>query len=62
MATPITCTLCGRVADPDADGDPPLAWCTDTDSRDKSRTRWICPGCARDNVRGIEAKLDPEFW
>jgi hypothetical protein len=26
------------------------------------RTRWVCELCTRENVRSIEAKLEPEWW
>jgi hypothetical protein len=57
------CAICGRMADPSDDGDPPLAWCADVvEVRGGSRTRWICPSCTRANVRSIEAKLDEVWW
>jgi hypothetical protein len=56
---PVTCQVCGRSADPATEADPPLAWVLDTED---GRRRWTCPGCARDNVRAIEAKLDSEWW
>jgi len=58
-----TCSICGRVADAEGDGDPPLAWCADViETRDGHRTRWVCGECARRYVRSIEAKLDQEWW
>ncbi len=55
--------MCGRTADPESDGDPPLAWCADiVESLDGPRTRWICDICTRQYVRSIEAKLDQEWW
>lgn len=55
--------MCGRVADPDEDGDPPLGWCADlVETRGGQRTRWICPVCTRAHVRSIEAKLDQAWW
>jgi len=57
------CTMCGRTADPESDGDPPLAWCADiVESLDGPRTRWICDICTRQYVRSIEAKLDQVWW
>ena len=57
------CSLCGRNADPDEDGDPPLAWCADlVETRDGQVTRWVCTACTRRCVRSIEAKLDQEWW
>ena len=58
-----TCSICGRVADPGDDGDPPLAWCADiVESRDGPRTRWVCPTCTRKYVRAIESKLEQQWW
>ncbi|HST47827.1 hypothetical protein [Jatrophihabitans sp.] len=56
---PVTCQVCGRGPDPATEGDPPLAWVLDTEA---GRRRWTCPGCARENVRAIEAKLDSQWW
>ena len=58
-----TCVICGRVANPREDGDPPVAWCADqVEARGGTRVRWICPACTRANVRSIEAKLDEAYW
>ncbi|HEX8080347.1 MAG TPA: hypothetical protein VF557_09070 [Jatrophihabitans sp.] len=54
----VTCQRCGRTAEP-AEGDPPLTWVLDTAG---DRRSWTCPGCARDNVRAMEAKLEPDWW
>lgn len=54
----LTCQVCGRI--PDAtEPDPTLTWALDTDG---DRRSWTCPGCVRDNVRAMEAKLEPEWW
>ncbi|MDT4957530.1 MAG: hypothetical protein QOD31_1329 [Pseudonocardiales bacterium] len=58
-----TCSICGRVADPVEDGNPPLTWCADVvETRDGNRTRWVCAECTRKHVRSIEAKLDQQWW
>ena len=58
-----TCSLCGTVADADADGDPPIAWCADiVESHDGPTVRWVCAACTRRHVREIEAKLDQAGW
>ena len=58
-----SCSLCGTIADPVKDGDPPLAWSADiVESREGPRTRWVCPDCTRTHVRSIEAKLDQNWW
>ncbi|MEP6599618.1 MAG: hypothetical protein ABJB98_09260 [Actinomycetota bacterium] len=63
MAVQASCSLCGRVADPEADGDPPLTWCVDiVEDLDGPRTRWVCDICTRRYVRSIEAKLDQNWW
>ena len=57
------CSLCGRIADPVVDGDPPLAWCADLiETRDGPHTRWVCVDCTRKHVRSIEAKLEQNYW
>ena len=57
----MTETACARCARPRSGDDPAtaLAWVRDTDDRG---TRWFCPACARDSLRGIEAKLRSEWW
>jgi hypothetical protein len=58
-----TCSICGRVADPADDGDPPLTWCADiVEARDGLHTRWVCSDCTRRYVRSIEAKLEQQWW
>ena len=39
--------------------DPPLTWCREVD---RGKIRWMCEACARANVRGIEGRLDQEWW
>jgi len=57
------CSMCGRVADPNEDGDPPIAWCADVvETRSGPQTKWICGTCTRSYVRSIEAKLDQLYW
>jgi len=53
------CQMCGAIADPERDGNPPLSWVMD---RNGGRVSWTCPRCAVDNVRSMEAKLEPEWW
>jgi hypothetical protein len=54
----VTCQICGLTATA-ADGDPPVTWVLDVAG---DRRGWTCPGCARDNVRSIEAQLEPDWW
>jgi hypothetical protein len=54
---PVACQLCGRTADSEAE--PPLTWVLDTDGEHR---RWTCPECARNHLRAMEAKLEPEWW
>ncbi|MGI8759912.1 MAG: hypothetical protein ACR2LF_01120 [Jatrophihabitantaceae bacterium] len=57
------CSICGRSADAEADGNPPLGWCADVvESRAGPQTRWVCTECTRRYVRSIEAKLDQQWW
>jgi hypothetical protein len=51
----VRCDNCGVVAADDA----PLSWVT---SVEYGVTRRYCDRCARDNVRAIEARLDPAWW
>ena len=54
-----TCSVCGTVADPAADPLDLLAWSSAVEG---ARVTWVCPSCARDHVRSIEAKLDVAHW
>ena len=57
------CSLCGRAADPERDGDPPVTWCADVvETADGPGMRYVCPDCTRRFVRSIEAKLDQHWW
>jgi DNA-directed RNA polymerase subunit RPC12/RpoP len=51
----VACARCGV----NADAEPPLEWIT---SVDDDRTTYYCGRCARENLRAIEARLDPEWW
>jgi hypothetical protein len=55
MAHP-TCALCGLEAEGE---DLPLTWVT---SVENGRRLVYCDRCAREHVRGIEAKLDNAWW
>ena len=51
---PVTCAACG-VQEPAQ----PLTWSTETGHGEQ----WLlCERCTRDNLRAIEAKLEPEYW
>ncbi|WP_433501863.1 hypothetical protein ACQP04_18720 [Pseudonocardia halophobica] len=53
-----TCERCGATVEP---GDPArLAWSVERepDGRDSA----LCPACAREHVRDIEARLPREWW
>ncbi len=52
----VTCALCGR--QPESE-DVPLTWAT---SIENGRKLHYCDVCARENVRGIEGKLDSVYW
>lgn len=54
---PLTCAVCGRTA-PD-DETWRLTWVSGVE---RGRTVMTCDRCARENLRGIEAKLDSEWW
>jgi len=56
------CSSCGRLPGPDeprTDGGVPWTWST---ASGEGRSSWLCPACARENARSIEAKLDTEWW
>lgn len=52
----ISCDSCGTVA---TGGEAPLEWVT---SVERGQTQHYCDRCARDNLRAIEARLDPAWW
>ncbi len=52
----VVCDRCGVTVPGDA---PPLTWVV---SVERSGTRRYCESCARENVRGIEGRLDSEWW
>jgi hypothetical protein len=50
-----SCSICGATA-----GDwLALTW---TVTKEDGRTTYLCPSCARDNIRSIEGKLPEEYW
>jgi hypothetical protein len=58
MGVMVTCALCGKTED-----EQPLTWSTSVEPRNGlSLTRVYCEQCSRDNVRGIESKLDQDWW
>ncbi len=52
----LSCALCGTQAPTE---DLPLTWVT---SLENGRKLVYCDRCARENVRGIEGKLDSLWW
>jgi hypothetical protein len=50
----VTCSLCGRT-----EAEQPLTW---TVSVERGVTQLYCETCSRENVRGIEGKLDSGWW
>jgi hypothetical protein len=53
------CTRCGRTRSADDAPAAALAWVS---TRERGVLRWLCPDCARQHVRDIEAKLPDEYW
>jgi hypothetical protein len=54
----VNCALCGKTED-----EQPLTWSTSVEHGNEHRTiRMYCEQCSRDNVRGIESKLDQDWW
>ena len=62
MAPEVRCAACRRSPCPDeglgADGIP-WTWSTGTD---EGHQTVMCEACTREHARGIEAKLDVEWW
>lgn len=58
--TVLTCAVCGTTQDGEADGGlEALAWVA---THERGQDLHLCPRCARDNLRAIEAKLDVEYF
>jgi hypothetical protein len=58
-----TCRICGRVANPTYDGDPPRNWCAEiVDGLDGPGVAWLCSDCSGRHIRSIEAQLDRGCW
>jgi hypothetical protein len=51
-----TCDHCG--ADAGADN-PPVTWSL---AMERGQVKRYCDTCTRENLRGMEGKLDPEHW
>ncbi|MGH8866547.1 MAG: hypothetical protein ACRDYU_00960 [Actinomycetes bacterium] len=54
----VSCAWCGTIPEPDSTR-VPLTWTT---SVENGTTRYLCESCTRENVRGIEGKLDSAWW
>jgi hypothetical protein len=52
----VTCNSCGTVVEGD---DVPLGWVVSVEDH---LVRRYCDRCARENLRAIEARLDPAWW
>ena len=55
-AVTYSCAYCGQAAPGDS---LPLTWAT---SIENGRQLVYCEQCAREHVRGIEGRLDNEWW
>ncbi|MET7655079.1 MULTISPECIES: hypothetical protein [unclassified Streptomyces] len=51
----LVCARCGARAE----APPPITW---TCSVQRSVRSYFCETCARENLRAIEGRLDPEWW
>ncbi|QNP70336.1 hypothetical protein IAG44_13365 [Streptomyces roseirectus] len=51
----VTCARCGV----SAAAPPPLTWTCSVENRER---RYFCEGCARENLRAIEGRLDSAWW
>ncbi|MGS0688294.1 hypothetical protein ACVBEQ_24570 [Nakamurella sp. GG22] len=52
---PASCSMCGTTV-----AAAPITWVRERDPR--RGPVWICDRCARQNLRGIESRLDQEWW
>lgn len=55
LPTVVVCQACGATAGEHL----PIDWVT---SVERGRVQYYCAACARDNLRSIEARLDPAWW
>jgi len=62
VQTLLTCAVCGKTLDADADDRSQLLALAWVASHERGRDLRFCPQCARDNLRSIEAKLDIEYF
>lgn len=51
------CRVCDRQRDT---ASAPMLWVLDR--RPGGGSSWLCPRCARENLRAIESKLPDEWW
>ena len=51
---PFVCIRCQRI-----ETELPLTWTVTVEAR---RTSYVCDDCSRADIRGIESRLDPEWW
>jgi rubredoxin len=58
-----SCSRCGTLGNAPDDGVPddgvPAGW---SFAVEDGRVCWLCPDCARRNIRAIEGKLPEEWW
>ena len=52
------CSRCGRT-EVCAEGGLPAGWSVGMEGR---RVEYLCPACARGNIRAIEGRLTEEYW
>ena len=52
------CSRCGRT-EACAEGGLPAGWTVGMEGR---RVEYLCPACARGNIRAIEGRLTEEYW
>jgi hypothetical protein len=54
-STGTSCSMCGITV-----LERPMTWMLEADAR--GGPNWVCDGCARQNLRAIESKLDRSWW
>lgn len=60
--TVLVCAFCGATLDSASDEHAGMAALSWVASRERGRDLRYCPSCAREHLRAIEGKLDPEHW
>ncbi len=60
--TVLVCAFCGATLDSASGEHAEMAALSWVASRERGLDLRYCPSCAREHLRAIEGKLDPEHW